>query len=576
MKKGFLFGLGVFFAGSLLAASISTISIENKTAGDTVTNDEFNLITQGVGDVTATFDGVVSDETSIGFPKKLKSSEFCIGEDCIARWPEPTTPGTSITSKTCPSGQQLQSVSASGVFTCGADQIGSGGGSGVTAKTCPTGQLLKSVNSSGVFTCAVDQTGGSSSSGGVTDVCPGGEVMNGLNNGQIECVADQSGASGSADNLGNHTATATLTTKNIIPDGHLTRDIGSSSKWFKNLYVEDINMGGNTLRMNGADIMKNNNSVFEFNAPQNEMMQIKTIGTGEMKINSSANLNMEVISGADNKLLKIKNNSDGGDIEIATGTGSSHISLKSPVIKMGTNYPTTKIGINYSTSTTPAYDLDVNGDINFTGNLYQNGVIFSGGSGGISNQTCTSGKVVKGINNGVFSCAASSGSSPWTITQGIRTTDPDNIYTALANQRVGIGKSTPTEKLEVHGGNIKISKKNGNGGKLIAANSIIVGGEMCPAPGSECPISGEIANCGSTLYGAAIQVCDKAGGKWMPISSAQGTIVGYTTNSCDSDRKGTMRFAAGSTESLQICMKNSGSSTYSWRTIMSGGGTLIQ
>ena len=32
--------------------------------------------------------------------------------------------------------------------------------------------------------------------------------------------------------------------------------------------------------------------------------------------------------------------------------------------------------------TTPSYKLDVAGDINFTGNLYQNGSAFSGGGGG--------------------------------------------------------------------------------------------------------------------------------------------------------------------------------------------------
>ena len=38
-----------------------------------------------------------------------------------------------------------------------------------------------------------------------------------------------------------------------------------------------------------------------------------------------------------------------------------------------------RIGIN---SSTPAYTLDVNGDVNFSGTLYQAGVEFSGGGGG--------------------------------------------------------------------------------------------------------------------------------------------------------------------------------------------------
>lgn len=42
-----------------------------------------------------------------------------------------------------------------------------------------------------------------------------------------------------------------------------------------------------------------------------------------------------------------------------------------------------RIGI---ANTSPSYELDVIGDINFSGNLYQNGNIFSGGGGGVSSQ----------------------------------------------------------------------------------------------------------------------------------------------------------------------------------------------
>jgi hypothetical protein len=45
------------------------------------------------------------------------------------------------------------------------------------------------------------------------------------------------------------------------------------------------------------------------------------------------------------------------------------------------NFSNTNVGIG---TATPAYNLDVTGDINFTGSLYQNGVAFSGGGGGSS------------------------------------------------------------------------------------------------------------------------------------------------------------------------------------------------
>ena len=50
----------------------------------------------------------------------------------------------------------------------------------------------------------------------------------------------------------------------------------------------------------------------------------------------------------------------------------------------GTSYISDNLGVK---NQTPAYDLDVSGNINFTGNIYQNGNIFSGGGGSSNNFT---------------------------------------------------------------------------------------------------------------------------------------------------------------------------------------------
>ena len=66
-------------------------------------------------------------------------------------------------------------------------------------------------------------------------------------------------------------------------------------------------------------------------------------------------------------------------------SGSPYIPPTDGVISVYNN----KIGID---NTTPTYDLDVSGNINFTGTLYQDGVAFSGGGGGGSSVT----NVIKG------------------------------------------------------------------------------------------------------------------------------------------------------------------------------------
>ena len=50
----------------------------------------------------------------------------------------------------------------------------------------------------------------------------------------------------------------------------------------------------------------------------------------------------------------------------------------------GSSYISDNLGVK---NQTPAYDLDVSGNINFTGNIYQNGKIFSGGGGSSNNFT---------------------------------------------------------------------------------------------------------------------------------------------------------------------------------------------
>lgn len=97
------------------------------------------------------------------------------------------------------------------------------------------------------------------------------------------------------------------------------------------------------------------------------------------------------------------------------GNYASYSFIQNGNTRMHIAHTTGNVGIG---TTTPSYKLDVNGDINFTGDLYQNGALFTPAGGG-------------------------GGSSPWTVTGN------DIDY---SDGNVGIGANAPWGRnLTVHG-----------------------------------------------------------------------------------------------------------------------------
>ncbi len=600
MKKGFLFGLGILLAGGALAATVNTVSVsDTKTPGDPVSHIEFNSLASGINALTDVFDSTISTASNITIPKsitsvtKLIAPEMCLNGDCKTAWPT---------------------------------------GGGITDQQCTTG-----------------------------------EVVQGITGGTFDCITSGSGA----DNLGDHIAL-----QHILPDMTgatpmigdpsgptiiSTRSLGSPTQWFKSVYVEDLHLGNQSLYMNGVKILESDPTVeMTFSADNNQDMTLTTKGDGLLKLQSHDHLLMNIApGGAVNKDITLKNESKNGKIVLESKTafaGVPSVNIDSPVVKLGIDASVTpsKTGINMPAGSDPAYTLDVNGDINFTGNLKQNGVDVALG-GGVTATTCPSGEQLQSVAaDGTFACGADQigSTSPWsTVTGGIgyssgnvgvKTTAPltplevggqilatefclntasesdtcstksctstfssgpggstcftqqtlADLENALDNgdddwavtpfntmsaivDKVGIGTTNPQSKLHVYGGNISIQSDAGTGGDLVAQGSIQVGGHFCPAPEATCTKPGEIASCGA---GGAILACAGASSKWMPITSHNGTMVGNNTATCDSTQKGIMRFVESGSptaEILQICMKNTNSSTYSWRTIMSGGGNAL-
>jgi len=84
-------------------------------------------------------------------------------------------------------------------------------------------------------------------------------------------------------------------------------------------------------------------------------------------------------------LLLLYNNSNGG-FEFGTGSNLGYISSATSTSALGfgingnfANFYISTSGLVGIQNTTPAYDLDVTGDINFTGDLYQNGSLVTFG-----------------------------------------------------------------------------------------------------------------------------------------------------------------------------------------------------
>jgi hypothetical protein len=198
-------------------------------------------------------------------------------------------------------------------------------------------------------------------------------------------------------------------------------------------------------------------------------------------------------------------NTTTGEIYDSGGQGGSSLWTASD----SNIYFSNTVGIG---TTSPAYKLDVTGDINFTGNLYQSGTLFSGGGSSPwttlnSNIYYTSGSVGIGTTNPLYNLHVTGtsnftnaiyangsagtsgqvlttngpGSAPtWTTVSGgtgssywTQTGSGSNIYYTLGN--VGIGTMNPNYKLDVTGtsnftGEMRVNGSVGTSGQVLTSS----------------------------------------------------------------------------------------------------------
>lgn len=249
--------------------------------------------------------------------------------------------------------------------------------------------------------------------------------------------------------------------------GNGTGSIGRSSYRFGNGYFTNLDVTNLTFSNFSLD---DGNKMY---LGTDDDMEIYHSGTHGYMINTTGDIIMKLSDSSGTNELSI---TDSNDVEISyiDSDGNSYFA--------GNTYIAGKLGIGNSN---PVYVLDVTGDINFTGDIYQNGVLFSSGSGELT------GSIV--LSNGTESSDTPTitGTSETTTGLAIISKTIDDNYTTydmlfkvleddgsdysttngggfsftryntslmriLRNGNIGIGTTTPTNKLEVDG-NIKIN-----------------------------------------------------------------------------------------------------------------------
>lgn len=203
--------------------------------------------------------------------------------------------------------------------------------------------------------------------------------------------------------------------------------------------------------------------------------------------------------------------------------------------------------VGVSTST-PGYPLTVQGDINYTGNLYQNGILFTSGNTAwlIGNgfiYTATSSDMV-GVGSTTPGATLSvQGSSTFPIRPLLIVASSSNtqFFNILSSGNVGIGSTSPTDKLVVNG---NISLDGGTVSITSAATTI-----------NSRAFSSRSGNCGSGTCGTYTAGSgNSTGGTSGAVTDKSGTgnITGsYTAGSGDAATgvSGASTFRAGTANS---------------------------
>jgi hypothetical protein len=284
-------------------------------------------------------------------------------------------------------------------------------------------------------------------------------------------------------------------------------------------------------------------------------------------------------SASGNKFLEVRTTTSDAGVFFLDSSGTAEMQLKSKMtqdsnkalfVNNGTGGAVAVFTEDSNESSTPAlginednpqYTLDVDGDVHFTGELIQSGtgdVIFPG-TVKLANYFKISSNSTSGIISADF--VDSSGNTEMFVkmeeirdfqSPGIFIGAPNkNILTVASVERVGVNQEEPEYELDVTG-DINFT------GDLYqdGSNDISLGGDL--------DVAGDLDITGTAQIGDDVTLLNQ--------SVVNNLIVGEHSGTCDSTKKGMFRFRInGQFQSLEVCMKETGSNTYGWRQILGGG-----
>jgi hypothetical protein len=166
-------------------------------------------------------------------------------------------------------------------------------------------------------------------------------------------------------------------TGNILPDGDNTRNLGSATNRFANIYAAEVRVGASSLYVNDKKVIEDVSNTITIKTDIDQDLAVKTTGTGDVNLLSDSTVTTNAKGGVEttvpsnnaNKNILFQNQSSGGIISFVASGTSSQVQFTS----IGeTNFNASTVKFNSPVDFTGKTITGL-GDVTITGNLTVSG-----------------------------------------------------------------------------------------------------------------------------------------------------------------------------------------------------------